>query len=202
MLKNEIQKYQSLNKLAESNGIVILGGTQDREISLCELKQAFELNANLYNRSITDLSINGAKVIYDTCIASLNPEYILLHIGDADLKSFEENPSDFDQKYREFIQYIRNTNAECNIVIISLKNYSDNANIGELNKHLKYIAESEQCEFGDISTKRVWNPKQTKDIVSFVYSTGFVRPLKRKRPIYDLAKILFCYEPSCISQLP
>ena len=199
MFKNEIKKYQALNKLADLNGIAILGGTQDREISLCELKQAFELDANLYNRSVTALSINNATEVYDTCIAPLNPEYVLLHIGDADLESFIENPSDFDQKYRELIKYIRNTSNKCNIAIISLKNYDGNADIGELNKHLKYIAESERCEFGDIGAKRVWNPKQTKDIVSFVYSTGFVRPLKIKRPIYDLVKILFCCEPSCIS---
>lgn len=201
MLKNEIEKYQALNKLAESNGIVILGGTEDREISLCELKQAFELEVNLYNRSITALSVNDAKKIYDTCIAPLNPECVLLHIGEADLESFMGNPSDFDQKYRELIKHIRNTSNKCNIAIISLKNYDDNTDIDELNKHLKYIAESEHCEFGDISTKRVWNPKQTKNVVSFIYSTGFVRPLKQKRPIYDLVKILFCYEPSCITYL-
>lgn len=198
MFENEIKKYQALNKLAESNGIVILGGTKDREIWLCELKQAFELDSNLYNRSITDLSINNAKEIYDTCIVPLNPECILLHIGDTDLESFMKNPSDFDQKYRELIKHIKNTNNKCNIAIISLKNYSDNANTSELNKHLKYIAESERCEFGDISSKRLWNPKQTKDVISFIYSTGFVRPLKQKRPIYDLVKILFCYEPLCI----
>ena len=47
----------------------------------------------------------------------------------------------------------------------------------------------------DIAEKRVWNPKETKDIVSFVYSTGFIQPLKNRRPIFDLIKILFCYEP-------
>ena len=198
MLKTEIKKYQELNKLADSNGTVILGGTEDREIPLCELKQAFDLNSRLYNRSFSNMSILDAKEIYDTCIAPLHPEYVLLHIGDADLKFFEENSSEFDQKYRELIQHIKDANSKCNIAIISLKNHNENTTIAELNKHLKYIADSEHCEFGDISMKRVWNPRQTKDIGSFLYSTGFVRPLKIKRPIYDLAKILFCYEPSCI----
>jgi len=44
----------------------------------------------------------------------------------------------------------------------------------------------------------VWNPKQTKEVVSFLYSIGFVRPLKQKRPLQDVAKILFCYEPAYI----
>ena len=198
MLKEQAKKYQLLNKLAESNGIVILGGTEDREIPLCELKQAFELDSKLYNRSISNLSVNNALEVYDTCVAPLSPECVILHIGDADLKFFEENVSDFDQKYLELLQHIKSSNAKRNIVIISIKNYDEDKNISELNKHLKYIAESEQCEFSDISSKRVWNPQQTKDVVSFVYSTGFVRPLNKKRPIYDLVKILFCYEPACI----
>lgn len=197
MLEKKFKKYLALNELAEQNGVVIFGGTEDCEIPLCELKQAFELDSKLYNRSIADLSINTALKIYDTCIASLTPETVLLHIGVADLKSFEENPSDFDNKYRELIRHIRTLNKKCNIVIISLKNHNEAATISEMNKHLKYIAESEHCEYSDISAKRVWNPKETKSVVSFVYSTGFVRPLKTKHPIYDLIKILFCYEPTC-----
>lgn len=193
MFENEIKKYQALNELAEQNGIVIIGGTEDKNIPLCELKQAFELNSNLYNRSVDNLSVNDVSKIYDTCVAQLNPESVLLHIGNADLKLFEDNSSDFDNKYRELIKHIRTSNSKCDIAIISLKNADDNNNIAEINKHLKYIAESERCEYGDISTKRVWNPKQTKDVVSFVYSIGFVHTLKNKRPIYDLVKILFCY---------
>lgn len=198
MFENEIKKYVALNKLAEPNGIAIFGGTEDKNMPLCELKQAFELNSKLYNRSIHNLSINTAREIYDACIAPLVPESVLLHIGAADLKLFEENSSIFDQKYREFIEHIKALDRKCNIAIISLKNDDENVTISEMNKHLKYIADSEHCEFGDISAKRVWNPKETKDIVSFVYSTGFVRPLNVKRPIYDLVKILFCYEPSYI----
>lgn len=198
MSENEIKIYLSLNELAEQNGIVIFGGTADRSIPLCELKQAFELNSKLYNRSISNLSINSASEVYDTCVAPLSPESVLLHIGAVDLDSFTENPSAFDQKYRELIHHIRTSNPKCTIAIISLKNQENSANISEINRHLKYIAESEQCEYGDISAKKVWNPKETKDIVSFIYSTGFVRPLKKNRPIYDLAKIFFCYEPSCI----
>lgn len=193
MFENEIKKYQALNELAEQNGIVIIGGTEDKNIPLCELKQAFELNSNLYNRSVDNLSVNDVSKIYDACVAHLNPESVLLHIGNADLKLFEDNSSDFDNKYRELIKHIRTSNPKCNIAIISLKNADDNNNITEINKHLKYIAESERCEYGDISTKRVWNPKQTKDVVSFIYSIGFVHTLKNKRPVYDLVKILFCY---------
>ena len=75
---------------------------------------------------------------------------------------------------------------------MSAKNYDNNNDITELNKQLKYIADSEKCEFCDISEKRVWNPQQTKEVVSFVYNIGFMHPLKTKRPLNDLVRLLFC----------
>lgn len=197
MCEKEIKRYQTLNELAGQDGLVILGGSADREIPLCELKQAFALDDALYNRSVTDLSVQNAVQVYDACVEELKPESILLHIGEADRAFFTEDASAFDRKYRELIGHIRACAKDCRIAVISLQNPGEDAEIAEMNRHLKYIAESEQCEFGDISQRRVWNPRQTRDVVSFVYSTGFVRPLKNRRPLYDLVKILFCFAPSC-----
>ena len=197
MLEKEIKKYQTLNKLADTNGIIVFGGTDDKNIPICELKQAFELNSKLYNRSITNLSINTAIKVYDDCITSLKPESILLHIGAADLDFFVKDSSAFEKKYCELIKHIKSSNAKCNIVIISLNNPDEAQNIDEMNKHLKYIAQSEQCEFGDISTKRVWNPLETKNVLSFVASLHFCPSSRPKLPIYDLIKILFCSTLSC-----
>ena len=190
----EVKRYIELNKIADLQGIVIMGGTEDKSIPLCELKQAFSLKSDLYNRSVTDFSVNDAVEVYDSCVADLKPETILLHIGAADINLFDKNPAVFDNKYRELIQHIRSADKKCNIAIISLRNYEEDERIAEINKHLKYIAESEQCKYGDISSKRVWNPKETKDVVSFVYSVGFVKPLANKRPVYDLVKILYQFE--------
>lgn len=196
MCEKEMKRYRALNALAEQGGLVIVGGSSDREIPLCELKQAFALDSKLYNRSMTELSLKDAVKYYDTCIETLNPETVFLHIGESDLAFFVEDSAAFDQKYHELIEHIRNRNKKCDIVIVSLKNPDEDAVITEINKHLKYISDSERCEYGDITTKRVWNPKETRDVVSFLYSTGFVRPFKNKRPLYDLVKILFCFEPS------
>lgn len=193
MFKSEIERYKALNELSEPGGIVIFGGSGDGDIPLCELKQAFALQSNLYNRSFESLAVAQAREFYDACVAELYPDTVILHIGEADVKSFSESAAGFDTTYRELIAQIRKHDKECNIVIVSLKNDSDDVAITELNKHLKYIAESEHCEFADIAVKRVWNPKETKEIVSFVYSTGFVHALTGKQPIYDLVKILFCY---------
>ena len=183
--------YKLLNELAEKNGIVIFGGSEDLDIPIGELKQAFSIHSNIYNRSIDNLSILDAINAYDKYIFPLMPETILIHIGNNDLEFFYQDPSAFVQKFRELITHIRLQNAKCRIGIISLKNYDNDTKIAEINKHLKYISESEQCEYGDISSRRVWNPKAIKEAISFVYSTGFIHPLKNRRPFYDLVKIFY-----------
>ena len=117
----------------------------------------------------------------------------MIHIGEADLGIFAENLTEFDNKYLELIKVIKAQNKKCRIAVVSLKNYDSDPKIAEMNKHLKYVADSEKCEYGDISARKVWNPKASMDAASFVYSIGFVHPLKNKRPLYDLVKILFCY---------
>ena len=47
MKETEILKYQKLNELAQTGGIVILGGSEDLNIPLCEIRQAFEMEENL-----------------------------------------------------------------------------------------------------------------------------------------------------------
>ena len=196
MLEIEIRKYAALNKLADTHGIVLLGEAQDLSIPLCELRQAFSINEKMYNRSFQKLSVINAAHVYKTCVAPINPATILLHIGLSDLELFQQNQAAFDEAYRNFINTIKSENQKCQIVVVNLKNPENSALISNLNRHLKYIADAEQCEFGDISEKRVWNPLETKDVVSFLYTTGFVRPLKSKRPFFDLVKILFFYEQS------
>ena len=190
----EVRKYQKLNELAETNGIVVFGGREDMNIFLGELRQAFAIEQKMYNRSIAGLSVKDAVAVYDECVAPITPETVLIHIGEADRKFFEAHPSEFDNRYRELLSHIKSQNKKCRIAVVSLRNYESDPQIEEINKHLKYIADSEHCEYGDIASKKVWNPQSTRNTISFVYATGFVRPLKNKRPLYDLVKILFCCE--------
>ena len=193
MREAEIKNYTKLNELAEKGGIVIFGCGVDKDIPTCEIRQAFAVESKIYNRSFESVSVNGALSIYKETVAALSPETVLLHIGETDIEFFAENSAEFDNKYRELIGYIKSQNKKCRIAIISLRNYDCDSQIEEINKHLKYIADSEQCEYGDISEKMVWNPKASMEVASFVYSIGFVHPLKNKRPLYDLVKMLFCY---------
>ena len=194
MTAAEMKQYTRLNELSEHGGIVIFGGSQAKRIPTGEVRQAFAVEPKMYNRSIDNLSVTEATEIYGRFAAPLVPETVLLHIGDADTEFFVKDPDAFDKKYRELIAHIRSGNEKCRIAVVSLRNYEDDPQIAEMNKHLKYIAESEHCEYGDIADKKVWNPQSTKDAVSFVYSMGFVHPLKNKRPVYDLVRMLFCCE--------
>lgn len=194
MREAETRNYTKLNELAEQGGIVIFGCGADKNIPTCELRQAFAVESKIYNRSFDNLSVTEAVNVYEKVVAPLKPETVLIHIGEADLTIFSETPAVFDNKYMELIKVIKAQNNKCRIAVVSLKNYDNEPQPTELNKHLKYIADSEKCEYGDISAKKVWNPKASMDTASFIYSMGFVHPLKNKRPLYDLVKMLFCYE--------
>ena len=190
----EIEKYERLNQIAQSKGIVIFGGSDDTDIPLCELRQAFDIEENMYNRSFHELSIEHAIEAYDSCVAPIFPETVFIHIGKYDIELLHKNPNLFDSKYLELIEHIRAENKTCRIAVVSMKNYYNDPDIAEMNRHLKFIADSEKCEYGDIATRKVWNPQATRDTASFVRNIGFVRPLKSARPIYDLIRILFCCE--------
>ena len=198
--EKEIKRYLALNPLAEDRGVVILGGEEDKEIPVCELKQSFALDVPVYNRSAPGLTVAAAAEFYDACAAALPAESILLHIGAADVGRFEKEPSDFDHDYRALIRHIRGRDKRCRILVISLKNPENNPIISEMNQHLQYLAESERCQFGNITEKRVWNPQETRDVIAFVRTMGFVHPVKTARSDQDLLKILFHYD--CESREP
>lgn len=187
----EIIKYRKLNELAGQGGIVIFGCGTDVTIPIGEIRQAFDIEQKVYNRSFENNSVKDALDIYKETVDPLCPETVLVHIGENDMDSFSENPAEFDNKYRELIRHIKSQNEKCRIAVVSLRNYGNHPQIEEMNRHLKYTADSEQCEYCDIARKKVWNPKATMRTASFVYSIGFIHPLKIKRPLYDLVKILF-----------
>lgn len=191
MFDMELKRYKVLNELAECGGIVILGGAEDTGIPVGELKQAFSIEEKVYNRSINGLSVKDAQSVYDAYVASLAPETLLLHIGEHDIQFFQEHAGEFVQTYTQLITHIKSVNKCSRIGIVSLRNYENDDVIKKLNQQLKHIADLQECEYADIAALRVWNPKSTMETVSFVYSLGFVRPLKIKRPMYDLVKILF-----------
>ncbi len=186
----EFGKYARLNDLAEQGGVVIFGCGEDTSIPTCELRQAFSLDEKVYNRSFSDMTIDEAADAYNRAVAPLDPETVLLHLGQADRQRFAEDASSFDQAYIALIRAIRAQDKDCRIVVVSLKNYDNDPAIEEMNRHLRFIADSEKCAFGDIAEKKVWNPKSSMRASSFVHSLNF--PFQNQEPVYDLVKIMFC----------
>lgn len=193
-METEIKRYKKLNTLAGKEGIVVFGSNEDISIPVGELRQSFSIDQKMYNRSFKDLSIADAIKVFDETVAPLYPETILIHLGDSDIGLFSRDSSLFDSHYRALLNHIKSTKQNCRIAVVSLKNYRNSPKITEINNHLKYIADSEKCEYEDISRPKVWNPQSTMNAISFVYSIGFVHPLKNKRPLHDLVRMAFCYD--------
>ena len=145
--QNEIEQYVSLNELTTGGGLVLFGGSMDRSIPVGELKQSFSLNMPVYNRSLSALSVKDAVDAYDGCVAELNPESVLLHIGAGDRELFMNNSVDFDSSYRALIDHIRAYTPDCRIAVVSVDNAAQDALIEDMNRHLKNLAEAEHCEF-------------------------------------------------------
>jgi tetratricopeptide (TPR) repeat protein len=114
------------------------------------------------------------------------------HIGDkyyaAELyeKACVINPS---HEYVNKFEYLGGKPFDILSVAVGNIDYDGDIITERLNEQLKYLADSERCEFADIAEKKIWNPIATRDAVSFAYLLG----AKVQKPIYDLAKILFCY---------
>lgn len=189
MFETQIKRYKALNSLAEKGGVVILGGDRDLGIPLCELRQAFDIEARLYNRSLAGLSVLDAIAVYDACVAELEPDTLLLHLGAADLELVETDPVTFDRAYRALVEHVQNSCPDCRIAIVSLADGRDER-YGAVDRHLRHIAESEQCSFADTAAHSVWNPRETRRVMSFARAMGLGREGRRK-PLYDLVKILF-----------
>lgn len=186
-IENAVKKYNKLNEIAECGGVVVFGGKGDVNIPLGELCRAFRVETGVYNRSVDGISVKNASEVYDACVAVLEPETVLLHIGQEDKEYFENDRDGFEAKYCELVEHIRKSNKKCRIAVVTVKNCD------EMNERLEYIAKKEKCEFANIERINTEFSLEAKQkTASFVCNLGFVNPLKTPQPIYDLVQILFC----------
>lgn len=184
-MEREIQEYKRLNSIASTGGIVIFGANTDREIPVGELKESFNLEYSAYNRSFSNLSLDNAIELYDTCVLRLQPDTVLIHIGDS--KEYCKDIAEFEQKYIKLIRHIKESDNKIRIVIISVKD-------DEINRCLKNIADSMRVEYQDVAQASVWNPQAIKGVHSFLRSIGLYGYKRTVRTVsaYDLTKIFFC----------
>lgn len=193
--ENTIRKYQTLNSFANVGGAVVFGGTADLDVPFDELKQSFNVDYAIYNRSVAGLTVADASSVYDAVVAPLRPSKLLLRLGEADVETFEKNADDFIRLYRATIDHIRSLNKRCEIAIISIGSDAASSTVADMNKRLNALAASERCFFENVET----TSPTMKETVSFVYSTGFFTPFV-STPIHSLAKILYGWNASSNGQ--
>lgn len=187
--KEDNMNYKELNNIAEKNAVILFGGALDKEIPVTELAESFSFNFKIYNRSDKNISVKNAADFFTNNIKSLEPEGIIIHLGDKDANFFRTNTSDFDGAYLNLLSTVKAANPMCRIAIVSVMNERKDKNINEMNRHIKAIADSEKCDFINLDNAKLWNPKASKASVDFAYNMG----LHIRKPLINVAEILYSY---------
>ncbi len=173
----------------EKNSVILLGGSLDLKIPVAALSREFSFNFEIYNKSQAEISLLDAKKIFLEKIRALEPEGIILHLGENDRALFKNRASDFDGLYISLIEDIRRENGKCRIAVVSLLNTKKEKTVSEMNRHIRAVAEAERCTFVNLEDARLWNPEATRAAVDFAYSTG----LRTRKPLRNVAEILYGY---------
>lgn len=149
--EREAEEYCKLNEFAVKNGIVLFGSTFAKDIPVGELRQAFDLDCNIYNRSFTNVSIFDAEALLIECVESLAPSKILLQLGETDLEGGYRSVPEIIAAYDSLVKSIKKRNRFTDIVIVSVCENSNDIQPSEFNSQLKNMAKKNKCKFADIS---------------------------------------------------
>ncbi|MCI7349296.1 MAG: hypothetical protein MSH60_00900 [Ruminococcus sp.] len=149
--EREADEYLRLNELAVRNGVVLFGSTFAKEIPVGELRQAFDLDFNIYNRSFTDVSVFDAEPLLMECVESLAPSKILLQLGETDLERGYKSVPEIIAAYDSLVKSIKKRNRFTDIVIVSVCENSNGIQPSEFNSQLEKMAKKNKCKFADIS---------------------------------------------------
>ena len=192
--RNLDKRSEIMVKTNEKNDSVILfGGSNDTAIPVAEIAKDYEFNFNLLNKSVYALSVKNAKKTFVENLSNLKPEAVILHIGEEDLDLFNKNNAEFDILYLDLVNAIKASNENIRIALISNISEGISKNFSEMNRHIKAIAESEKCTFVNIDNAKLWKPENTKELLAFMYDTGFDMPLNVKKPLATIAEILYSH---------
>ncbi|MBQ4235670.1 MAG: SGNH/GDSL hydrolase family protein [Treponema sp.] len=171
------------------NSVILFGGSMDKKIPVAELAKSFDFNFDIYNKSEDKLTVADSGKFFQNKVAALQPEGILIHLGDSDYTAFKNDPASFDKNYIDLIDGVKAVNKKCRIALVSVNNPSFDKTIALMNAHIKAIAESENASFINLENAKLWNPEATKAASEFAYNMG----LKTRKPLRDVAEILYSY---------
>ena len=167
--------------------------SSDRDIPVAEIAESYDFNFKMYNRSSYNLSLKDAKKVFADKVEPLNPEAVIIHIGADDYDLFKKSSAEFDIKYIDLIASVKAADKSRRVALVSNMDAAGRTNFEEMNRHIKAIAESEQCVFVDINDARLWKHDEAKELMSFMYDVGFDQPLSVKKPLGDISEIMYSY---------
>ena len=119
---NNYDFYKFSNSVAKKNSTVIFGAANASSIPATELSQSLGFNFTVYNRSLANLSVRNAKASYFNCAECICPEAVILQLGENDLDLFKSAPEEFDKLYLDFISYLKSSNSQLRIQLVSIEN--------------------------------------------------------------------------------
>lgn len=147
--QKELQYYSRLNSISRKGGVVLFGSTFGKNIPVSELAQTFEMDCSVYNRSFNDLSVSDAAEIFGEAVMTLQPDKIIIQLGETDLERGYKSVAEITSAFEELIKKIRKADKKVKIVVVSV--CSDEKETVSLNKSLEVLAERHRCQFADIS---------------------------------------------------
>ncbi|WP_022933028.1 SGNH/GDSL hydrolase family protein [Treponema bryantii] len=173
----------------KKNAVILMGGSIDTEIPVSNLAKEFNFNFDIYNKSTAKLSVGNANEYFQKNIAALEPEAVLIHLGESDLQTFKSDSSTFDRNYLALVESIKALNKNCRIALVSVENPSNDKSVNLMNAHIKAIANAEKTSFVNLENAKLWNPEANKTSSAFAYNMG----LKIRKPLNDVAEILYSW---------
>jgi hypothetical protein len=203
-IKNVVEKEDTMMKYTYSldelihkpaaanekkNAVILMGGSIDTEIPVSNLAKEFNFNFDIYNKSTAKLSVGNANEYFQKNIAALEPEAVLIHLGESDLQTFKSDSSTFDRNYLALVESIKALNKNCRIALVSVENPSNDKSVNLMNAHIKAIANAEKTSFVNLENAKLWNPEANKTSSAFAYNMG----LKIRKPLNDVAEILYSW---------
>lgn len=186
MYEREAEEYCELNEVAATNGVVMFGSTFAKEIPVGELRQAFDLSFNIYNRSFTDVSVFDAEPLLIKCAESLAPSKLILQLGETDLERGFKSVPEIISAYDTLVKNIKKRNRFTEVVIVSVCENENGVQPAVFNSELEKMAKKNKCRFADIT-------EATKDKMPVVKAFSMLKRFMRGNISFCDAIILNTY---------
>lgn len=138
------KQYAFLNKMAKGNGIVLLGSTSLEEQPVNELLQRFDVQKNIYNRSVSGLTIAGAEGCLEQCVYELSPSKLIVNLGEEDVK-YSDDVEQMIEQYRWLLYKIHVALPNCQLILTTV--YGEGVVCDSFNDELEKLAAEVGCIF-------------------------------------------------------